>query len=151
MPDLQHLNNMINTKLKEPTKRFEIQLQDCVFCSILKQRQRPLVAENHLFFAVPDQFPVGRGHTLLLPKRHTTSLFDLTSDEAVALGEILKSVKKRLSHEFDPDGYNIGVNEGKAAGQTIPHLHVHVIPRYAGDVEQPRGGIRNIKKALVPY
>jgi diadenosine tetraphosphate (Ap4A) HIT family hydrolase len=68
-----------------------------------------------------------------------------------ALGEILKAVRERLHEELRPDGYNIGVNEGEAAGQTIPHLHIHVIPRFVGDVHKPRGGIRNIKKALIPY
>jgi diadenosine tetraphosphate (Ap4A) HIT family hydrolase len=126
-------------------------MEDCIFCDMLKARRRPLLAENMHFFVVPDEFPVNRGHMLVLPKRHTTTLFDLTGQEMLALGEILRALQERLQQEFHPDGYNIGVNEGKAAGQTIPHLHIHVIPRFSGDVDEPRGGIRNIKKPLVPY
>jgi diadenosine tetraphosphate (Ap4A) HIT family hydrolase len=78
-------------------------------------------------------------------------LLDLSEEEMVSLRGILQLVKRELREGYSPDGYNIGINEGEAAGQTIAHLHIHVIPRYVGDVDEPRGGIRNIKKALVPY
>lgn len=123
----------------------------CLFCSVLSDRSRPILAENSTYIAVPDMFPVNRGHTLIVPKRHVTSLFDLSSDEMAALAELLALLRATLDRDCNPDGYNIGVNEGEAAGQTISHLHIHVIPRYKGDVEIPRGGIRNIKTPLVPY
>jgi diadenosine tetraphosphate (Ap4A) HIT family hydrolase len=142
---------MSQTKLKDCPPRIESFMGQCLFCSVVDRHDREIIGENRLLVAVPDHYPVSQGHTLLIPKRHITTLIELTPDEMLALGEILKVVQKRLNNEFTPDGYNIGVNEGEAAGQTIPHLHVHVIPRYAGDVEEPRGGIRNIKKALVSY
>jgi len=143
--------HMSQTKLKDCPPRVENFMGHCLFCSIIDRREREVIGENRLFIAVPDHYPVSQGHALLIPKRHIATLAELTPAEMVALGEILRVIQKRLNEEFAPDGYNVGVNEGEAAGQTVPHLHIHVIPRYAGDVEEPRGGIRNIKKALVPY
>jgi len=123
----------------------------CVFCNILLNDDRPMIADNALCFAVIDHFPVNPGHALIIPKRHVTRLLDLSREEVCALHDLLNTVQRKLAMEHKPDGFNIGVNEGEAAGQTIFHLHVHVIPRYAGDVDEPQGGIRNIKKALVAY
>ncbi len=94
--------------------------------------------------AIRDAFPVSPGHTLLVPRRHVVSLFDLTVVEWVELGQLLAWVRTALQAEFRPDGFNIGVNEGVAAGQTVMHLHVHLIPRYRGDRPDPRGGVRSI-------
>jgi diadenosine tetraphosphate (Ap4A) HIT family hydrolase len=123
----------------------------CIFCEILDTRSREILAENEYFIVVFDNFPVNKGHALLIPKRHISTPFDISRDEAVRLVEILQTTKENLDERFQPDGYNIGINVGAAAGQTIPHLHIHLIPRYVGDVENPRGGIRNLKQALVPY
>jgi diadenosine tetraphosphate (Ap4A) HIT family hydrolase len=143
--------NMHNTKLKDCAPSIETNVSECLFCWIMRSQERPILVENRLFVAVADNYPVSQGHTLVLPRQHVTAVSDLGSEEMVALGEILKLVQERLNLEFAPDGYNIGINEGEAAGQTRSHLHIHVIPRYSGDVEEPRGGIRNIKKPLIPY
>lgn len=125
--------------------------RDCIFCHLLPTRAREVLAENDSFFAVFDEFPVNKGHVLLIPKRHLLTPFELTRKEGGDLVELLSLVKASLDEQFQPDGYNVGINTGQAAGQTISHLHIHLIPRYRGDVEKPRGGIRNLKEALIPY
>lgn len=123
-------------------------MQDsCVLCQSINLK-------NDCFIAMWEPFPVGIGHMKIMPLRHTATLFNLTEKEKKDFWDIFKKVKNYLdtalgSHK--PDGYNIGVNMGEAAGQTIEHLHVHIIPRYKGDVENPRGGVRNIKPALVSW
>jgi diadenosine tetraphosphate (Ap4A) HIT family hydrolase len=101
-----------------------------------------LMAQNDLAVAFKDAFPVNPGHTLIVPRRHIAGLFDLDHDEMAALWLLLPEVKQRLDARHSPAGYTVGVNVGEAAGQTVGHSHVHVIPRYAGDVEDPRGGVR---------
>ena len=102
------------------------------------------IASNALAFAVPDLYPVSRGHTLVIPRRLVATWFDATPEEQRALFELVDDVKRKLDAELSPDGYNIGINAGEAAGQTVMHLHVHVIPRYRGDVDDPRGGVRHV-------
>ncbi len=114
-------------------------MSDCPFCSL---EPRKIVAQNELSMTVRDTLPVSPGHTLILPKRHITSIFDATREEVAALWEALQQARTQLLRELSPDGFNIGVNDGLAAGQTILHLHIHVIPRYKGDMPDPRGGIR---------
>lgn len=92
--------------------------------------------------SIMDGFPISRGHALIIPKRHIASLFDATSDEREALYDLLAQVKIELQEKYNPDGFNIGINEGAAAGQTVMHLHIHLIPRYSGDLPDPRGGVR---------
>ncbi|NMQ18065.1 HIT family protein [Candidatus Competibacter phosphatis] len=111
----------------------------CPFCNLSQER---IVAVSEHMRAIRDAFPISPGHTLLLPRRHVGSLFDLTVVEWVELGQLLARSRTALQAEFRPDGFNVGVNEGVAAGQTVPHLHVHLIPRYQGDRPDPRGGIR---------
>ncbi len=123
-------------------------MPECIFCNISQDK---VIAENDLALAFFDGYPVNEGHTLIIPKRHVETYFDATQEERNAMSLLLAEVKERLDEEFNPDGYNIGVNVGAAGGQTIFHLHVHLIPRYAGDVPDPRGGVRKIKKSLVPY
>lgn len=123
-------------------------MPECIFCNISQDK---VIAENDLALAFFDGYPVNEGHTLIIPKRHVETYFDATQEEKNAISLLLAEVKERLDEEFNPDGYNIGVNVGAAGGQTIFHLHVHLIPRYAGDVPDPRGGVRKIKKSLVPY
>jgi diadenosine tetraphosphate (Ap4A) HIT family hydrolase len=122
----------------------------CIFCELLNELDRPIRARTKSFFAVDDKYPVNIGHTLLVPFRHMSRLRDLTVEEFVDLKEMLEIIQDQLTGQ-NAEGFNIGVNEGEVAGQTESHLHIHVIPRYAGDVENPRGGIRNFKSALVEY
>ena len=106
---------------------------------------RAAVAENALGFAVRDRFPVSEGHTLVVPRREVATWFDATREEQLAILELVDVVKRQLDlHVPKPDGYNVGFNAGAAAGQTVMHLHVHVIPRYRGDVDDPRGGVRHV-------
>lgn len=118
----------------------------CVFCSYISNKE--YLVENELAFAIFDNYPVNKGHVLVMPKRHYASYFDATASEVEALNDLIKKVKELLENEFKPDGYNIGINVGEAAGQTIFHLHIHVIPRYSGDVENPRGVLENLKSLL---
>lgn len=133
--------------LKTNVKRMR-PMSECVFCNVPKDE---IIAENELALAFFDRYPVNQGHTLIVTKRHVETYFDATLEEKDSITRLLIDVKKKLDEEFHPDGYNIGVNVGAAGGQTVFHLHVHVIPRYRGDVPDPRGGIRRIKKPLVPY
>jgi diadenosine tetraphosphate (Ap4A) HIT family hydrolase len=92
--------------------------------------------------AIRDGFPISPGHTLIIPYRHVGSFFELAAEERSALLDLLDKQKARLDEEFHPDAYNVGINDGAAAGQTVPHLHIHLIPRYRGDLADPRGGVR---------
>lgn len=112
---------------------------DCPFCSLPPER---IVSSNDLAFVIRDGFPVSRGHTLVIPRRHVGSFFDLTWEEREAMMALLAKGRDQLQHELSPDGFNVGINDGVAAGQTVMHVHVHLIPRYAGDREDPRGGVR---------
>lgn len=112
---------------------------DCIFCN-----HRGKVLENDLALAVYDAFPVAPGHMLIIPKRHFPSFFDASEDEREALFELVHDARILLDQRYHPDGYNIGVNVGKAAGQTIMHAHIHLIPRRFGDVTDPRGGVRAV-------
>lgn len=111
----------------------------CPFCTLAEDQ---ILASNDLAIATPDGFPVSPGHTLIVPKRHVASWFDATIEEQRAVIDLLGEMKQRLDAERAPAGYNIGINDGPAAGQTIRHLHLHLIPRYDGDNEDPRGGVR---------
>lgn len=122
--------------------------KDCIFC---KQPETEAICENKLARAFFDKFPVSEGHVLITPKRHASNFFEATPEELAAINELIFRVKEILDERYKPDGYNIGVNVNYAAGQTIFHLHVHIIPRHKGDIEDPKGGIRNIKPNLVDY
>jgi diadenosine tetraphosphate (Ap4A) HIT family hydrolase len=119
-----------------------------VFCELSPDR---LVGGDALVVAIRDGYPVSPGHTLVLPRRHVASWFDATPGEQRALLAAVAEVRRQLDRELRPDGYNIGVNVGEAAGQTVMHLHVHVIPRYHGDVDDPRGGVRGVIPARQRY
>lgn len=106
---------------------------------------------NELAYVKVDEFPVSPGHVLIIPRRHVSSWFSLTGEEHAAAATLLVLTKTYLDSHYSPDGYNIGVNCGEAAGQTIPHAHLHVIPRYKGDVPNPRGGIRAVIRAKQDY
>ena len=111
----------------------------CPFCSIAPDK---IVAQRSLSFTIMDSLPVSPGHTLILPKRHVASIFETTKDEVADLWEALQQARAGLIEKFSPDGFNIGINDGLASGQTILHLHIQIIPRYKGDMPDPRGGIR---------
>ncbi len=102
------------------------------------------IYENNHVYAILDGFPVSKGHTLIITKRHVGNYFSLNSDELKSIDEALKHMKNQLDDLYHPDGYNIGINNGEAAGQTVMHLHVHLIPRYKGDMPNPRGGVRGV-------
>lgn len=118
--------------------------ENCFFCDIRNPEKHEILAENESSYARVDHFPVSPGHAEIVPKRHVISPFDLEQKEILEMFDLLKQTKQSLDKKYHPQGYNIGINEGAAAGQTIPHLHIHIIPRYEGDVPNPRGGIRNI-------
>jgi diadenosine tetraphosphate (Ap4A) HIT family hydrolase len=111
----------------------------CTFCTLPAER---VLFQNDLATAVRDAYPVARGHTLIIPKRHVASFFDATAPERLAMLSMLDAAQRQLKAEFAPAGYTIGINDCVAAGQTIAHLHLHLIPRYPGDRPDPRGGIR---------
>lgn len=120
----------------------------CIFCEYSKE---DYIVENELCFAIFDKFPVNEGHALIIPKRHFSNYFDATSEEIRAMYDLSHKVKEIIDQKYKPDGYNVGVNVDIAGGQTIMHLHMHIIPRFNGDIEDPRGGVRRIKKQLVFY
>ena len=129
----------------------EERTRGCPFCSIVAETHNGIVVENNDFVAIFDKFPVNPGHTLLLPRRHVTTVFELLPEEWLSLHHLLAAARDTLDAKYRPDGFNIGINCGATAGQTIPHLHVHLIPRFKGDVPNPQGGIRNFKPPSVPY
>lgn len=121
--------------------------ESCVLCQAIDLKNKSFVAQW-------EPFPVNIGHMKIMPKRHSATIFTFTEEEEHDFWDILWKVKKYLDESLGsnkPDGYNIGINVGESAGQTIEHLHIHVIPRYKGDIENPRGGVRNIKPALVGW
>jgi diadenosine tetraphosphate (Ap4A) HIT family hydrolase len=120
----------------------------CPFCKLDQAR---LVAECESAVAINDGFPISEGHTLVIPRRHVSSVFLLAAAELAALWVFVAEARTALMNQAGVDGINIGINDGQAAGQTIEHAHVHLIPRRHGDVPDPRGGIRHIMPAKARY
>lgn len=112
----------------------------CIFCHL----DREVLAENALARAFADAYPVSPGHTLVVPKRHVRTLFDTTPEEYAACFALAREVRDLLVARHAPDGFNLGVNCEVAGGQSVWHAHLHLIPRYTGDTEQPLGGVRNV-------
>jgi diadenosine tetraphosphate (Ap4A) HIT family hydrolase len=112
----------------------------CLFC----REPRGVSRKNELAYSARDSYAVSPGHTLVSPRRHVASFFELTPEEINACMALINEERMLLDEEFKPDGYNIGVNIGSAAGQSIFHVHIHIIPRYKGDVENPQGGVRHV-------
>jgi diadenosine tetraphosphate (Ap4A) HIT family hydrolase len=112
----------------------------CPLCLALIQSSR--LAENEHAVAIPDGYPVSDGHSLIISRRHVEGLFELSLKESASLWALLPEVRSAIEAACSPAGFNVGVNVGVAAGQTVGHVHIHVIPRYAGDVDDPRGGVR---------
>ncbi|NVK49258.1 MAG: HIT domain-containing protein [Cyclobacteriaceae bacterium] len=115
---------------------------DCPFC--YPDSNIELLLESAQAFSILDKYPVNPGHSLIIPKRHVSDYFELNFREQSSLFFMLNEVKKRIQKRFNPNGFNVGINIGEKAGQTVSHVHIHLIPRYSGDVENPRGGIRGV-------
>ncbi|MBF0244707.1 MAG: HIT family protein [Planctomycetes bacterium] len=107
--------------------------------------------ESGLLYVIHDRFPVSPGHSLIITKRHVADYFDTTDEERAEITAMLSRLKRHLDERFRPNGYNIGVNCGESAGQSMMHLHVHLIPRYQGDVRRPRGGVRGVIPSKQSY
>ena len=122
--------------------------KNCPFCSIPQDR---IIDSNEMGFVIRDGFPISPGHTLIIPKRHVSSFFEISQEERESLLKLLDQAKKVTDQEFKPDSYNIGINDGAEAGQTVPHLHIHLIPRFKDDQEDPRGGVRWIIPEKAKY
>jgi diadenosine tetraphosphate (Ap4A) HIT family hydrolase len=118
------------------------------FCHLESSR---IAVENDCAVAIPDAFPVAEGHTLVVPKRHVASLFDLSAEDQAAIWKLVTQVRGKLASELQADAFNVGINDGPAAGQAVMHAHVHVIPRRAGDVADPRGGVRWVLPGKAKY
>jgi predicted RNase H-like nuclease/diadenosine tetraphosphate (Ap4A) HIT family hydrolase len=124
---------------------------DCAFCYLIQNNSERVIRENEFAFVIRDGYPISEGHTLIIPKRHVDSFFSITREERDGLFELVEEAKQALDKIYGPDAYNIGVNDGASAGQTVPHLHIHLIARYDGDVEDPRGGVRWIMSDKAKY
>ena len=120
----------------------------CPFCALPPSR---ILGENDHAVWIRDGFPVSRGHSLIVSKRHVGSFFVISEDERSAILSLLDQAKAAAVAEFMPDGFNVGINDGPAAGQTVAHLHVHLIPRYRGDMADPRGGVRWVLPEKADY
>ncbi len=112
---------------------------DCPFC-----RSQKIVLENELAYADYDSYPVSLGHCLIITRRHIAEYFQATTEEKAAIWALVDEMKVIIDRDYKPDGYNVGVNIGVAGGQSVPHIHIHMIPRYKGDMENPRGGVRGV-------
>jgi ATP adenylyltransferase len=117
-----------------------VALEPCLFC----KPQREILAENERAIAVPDTYPVSPGHALILPRRHAVTIWDLDPDEYAACFALARELRPILQARYNPDGFNVGANCGAAAGQSVWHAHIHVIPRYKGDTPNPKGGVRHV-------
>ena len=122
---------------------------ECLFCNIPKER---VIAENTHAYAIYDNFPVTEYHSLIIPKRHVDEYFGLTKEELIACDTLLRSIRQKvINMDESVEGFNIGMNSGAVAGQTIFHCHIHLIPRREGDVEDPSGGVRGVIPAKQKY
>lgn len=120
-------------------------VEHCIFCRMASgQMQTDIIDRFEHCFVMKDSFPVSKGHLLIIPNTHTENWFTASEEVQKEMMHVLTIMKQRLDIELHPDGYNVGLNCGKAAGQTVMHLHMHLIPRYLGDMEDPRGGIRGV-------
>jgi diadenosine tetraphosphate (Ap4A) HIT family hydrolase len=120
----------------------------CPFCTLAESRIR---FESELAVAVDDAYPVSPGHTLVVPRRHVGSYFQLDEAERLALSRMMDRVQRELAERLAPHAYTIGINDGPAAGQSIPHVHIHLIPRFRGDRDNPRGGVRWVLPEKADY
>jgi diadenosine tetraphosphate (Ap4A) HIT family hydrolase len=122
---------------------------DCPFCQPLPRER--ILAESDSFIAFYDGYPVSQGHALVVPRQHVASLFELPEPEYLQLWAQVVAIRWTLTEQFHTTAFNIGVNDGRAAGQTVGHAHIHIIPRYDGDLPDPRGGVRWVIPAKAKY
>lgn len=120
----------------------------CPFCSVAAS---DILDENECAVAVLDRYPVTEGHTLIIPRRHVSDYFDLSKEEKDGTLALLERVKKSLDVEISPDGYNVGMNIGEAAGQRILHAHIHLIPRIRAETERPGGSVKGVIRHAMSY
>lgn len=123
--------------------------ETCPFCKL--SRRVEIICETATCVAFYDGYPVSPGHALIIPKRHVANYFDLTNHEREAMNVMLQYVKRKIDERFHPDGYNVGINVNEAAGQSVFHVHMHLIPRYKGDVTNPKGGVRGVIPSKQKY
>ena len=119
----------------------------CIFCT----PNREILAENANGLAFFDSFPVSRGHALVVPKRHVMTLFEMSEEESTDCFRLVLALRDLLLARYSPHGFNVGANCGEAAGQSVWHAHIHLIPRYKGDVPEPRGGVRGVVPGKASY
>lgn len=140
---------MTVTTINYNTYKINLVMNDCPFCNIKDNVN--VIYQDSSWIAVYDSYPVSKGHVLLIPKRHVKTYFELNYVELASVGVNIGIIKRLLDKKFKPTGYNIGINCGESAGQTVPHCHIHIIPRYDGDVEDPRGGVRGCIPEKMKY
>lgn len=139
------LIRIVRSKFRSPNKsRGDDFVETCIFCHRNDPNLNNILLENRRFYARYDNYPATKGHVEIVPKRHVESFFELTPKEIRSAYSLIRKTQGKLHETYAPDGYTIGVNEGTAAGRSIDHLHINLIPRYQGDVPDPRGGIRQI-------
>ena len=114
-------------------------------------RKKERLLENEVGFVIYDGYPVSKGHCLIVPHRVYSDYFESTNEEVIGLQKLVLETKKLLDEKFQPDGFNVGINSGETGGQTVPHVHIHLIPRYKGDMENPRGGVRGVIPSKQKY
>lgn len=150
--DNQIINYYLNKPKHYPQTNHHAHKHDCLFCQMVtgEKNVTPFAKFQHCFI-IKDQFPVSPGHILIIPYEHTENWFTASEEVRLDIMKALSYAKEQLDHEYHPHGYNIGANCGEVAGQTVMHLHVHLIPRYRGDMEDPKGGVRGVIPSKQKY
>jgi diadenosine tetraphosphate (Ap4A) HIT family hydrolase len=130
----------------------DAKVNSCRFCAGNEEKfESRIIAKDEFSFFLHDAYPVSKGHILIIPHRHISSIFQATQEEKLCVLNSLQAAKDYLCENLSPQGFNVGINDGDAAGRTIPHLHIHLIPRYDGDIVDPRGGVRWVLPKKAPY
>lgn len=131
---------------KRKSHKRGIQMKECLFC-----QKKDYILENDYAYAIFDEFPVSQGHMLIIPKKHVSHFFEADQELRTYLFALIDQAKQLLDEKYHPTGYNIGMNCGQDAGQSIMHLHIHLIPRYHGDTAHPKGGVRGVIPEKMNY
>jgi hypothetical protein len=137
--------NTDDTDFRDYKKLYGHRITDCLFCNLQSNERDRIISENELAYVIRDGYPVTKGHSLIIPKRHAPDYFSLSQAEINAANQLIQEQKQVLeADDAEISGFNIGINNGETAGQTIFHCHIHLIPRRKGDMEDPRGGVRHV-------
>ncbi|MFC4109311.1 HIT family protein [Micromonospora zhanjiangensis] len=144
VPGIAYIINRLIAAKGSETMTTSRSVSGCLFCQMGNPTLNTVVIQNSTCYARWDNFPAAEGHLEVVPKRHVVSFFDLTPGEVQDAYELLVRAQEQITERWNAEGFTVGVNEGQAAGRTIDHLHIHLIPRYYGDVPDPRGGVRRI-------